>query len=214
MLSKLLLAGSAFPRFQRRALRLAFDFEGGAFFSQTAREIMSRRFGVEIGAYSYGECFEPNSFPSRVTVGRYVSIGPGVLVFRRDHPLDRLSMHPFFYNSSLGFVAQDNIVSRPLSIGDDAWIGARAIITSGCATIGLGSVVAAGAVVTRDVPDFSVVGGVPARLIKMRFSDETCKKIRASRWWTLPIERCVRNLPQMTTPLDGLQPDIPSRRED
>jgi virginiamycin A acetyltransferase len=200
-----LLALSAISRFRRRALRLAYALEGGPIYSRTAREIMRRRFGVEIGAYSYGECFEPDAFPAGVVVGRYVSIGPGVLVFRRNHPIERLSTHPFFYNFKLGLVPRDTISSRPLAIGDDSWIGARAIITPGCSRIGLGSVVAAGAVVTRDVPDFAVVGGVPARLMKMRFPSETCERIRLSRWWTLPIDRCRVHLDQMTIPLDHSQ---------
>ena len=170
---------------------------------------MLRHFGLEIGAYSYGECFVPNAFPPGVVLGRYISIGPGVMVFRRNHPMERLSMHPFFYNSKLGVVETDNIPSRPLAIGHDAWIGARVIIAPGCSAIGMGSVIAAGAVVTRDVPDFSVVAGVPARVVRMRFPAEVCERIRASLWWTLSLEQCRRHLDKMTAPLDESHEGIP-----
>ncbi len=163
---------------------------------------MQRYWGIQIGAYSYGGCFEPFTFQTGVTIGRYVSIGPDVRVFRRDHPTNCLSTHPFFYNASLGYIRQDAIPLQSLEIGHDSWIGARVVITPGCKKIGLGGVVGAGAVLTRDVPDFAIVGGVPARLIKMRFNDDVCDKIRVSQWWLLPIRQCLPFLKEMMLPLD------------
>ncbi|MGH7996966.1 MAG: CatB-related O-acetyltransferase [Opitutaceae bacterium] len=183
------------------AIRLAFKFEGGEFYSATAREILRRFCGVEIGAYSYGGCFQLGAFPPGVKIGRYVSIGPEVLVYRRNHPLDWLSTHPFFYNPKLGVVKSEHVPLRSLVIADDVWIGARAIITPGCTQIGLGSAVAAGAVVTRDVPEFALVGGVPARIIRARFSKDLCDRIKASEWWKLPVSRCASCLEYMTRPL-------------
>lgn len=202
-LSLSILALCRIPRLRGRLLRVASRLEGGQFFSFTAREIMRRYFGVAIGAYSYGGCFEAGAFQPNIVLGRYVSVGPEVLVYRRDHPTDRLSTHPFFYNSKLGFVAEETIPFRSLEIGHDVWIGARTFIAPGCARIGLGSIVAAGAVVTRDVPDFSIVGGVPARLIRMRFAEQLCARIRASQWWLLPIDKCIKHLQAMQIPLSA-----------
>jgi serine acetyltransferase len=92
-------------------------------------------------------------------------------------------MHPFFYRSKFGYVSKDNIPEGHLLIEHDAWIGERAIITSKCSRIGIGSVVGAGAVVTRDVPDFAIVAGNPARLIRYRFERAEIERRLASRWW-------------------------------
>ena len=91
----------------------------------------------------------------------------------------------------------------PLEVCHDAWIGSQTVITPGCRRIGLGSIVGAGAVLVRDVPDFAVVGGVPACVIKMRFSDETCERIRNSEWWKLSLNQCLGFLKEMMLPLDG-----------
>lgn len=156
--------------------------------SATARDILSVRYGVSVGAYSYGPCMVPGAFPPGVTVGRYTSIGPGVVVFRRNHPTGRLSMHPFFYNASLGVVSADNIPSVELTIGNDVWIGANAIITPGCRQIGDGSVIGAGAVVTKDVAPFTVVGGNPARTIRSRFAAEIVARLERDKWWQRSID--------------------------
>jgi Bacterial transferase hexapeptide (six repeats) len=77
--------------------------------------------------------------------------------------------------------AKDNL---DVVIGNDVWIGTRVIIMAGV-TIGMGAVVGAGAVVTKDIPPYAVAGGVPAKVIKMRFEDSTVGELLASRWWEL-----------------------------
>ena len=78
-------------------------------------------------------------------------------------------------------------------VGNDVWIGYEAVILAGV-TIGDGAVVAARAVVTRDVPPYTIVGGVPARPIRRRFGKETISRLLALRWWDWPPERIARNL--------------------
>ena len=200
-LAPLLLRAYRSPRFQRLCVAALLRLEGGEFYSGTLRRILERHHGVRVGAYSYGPCMVPRAFPAGVSVGRYVSVGPGVQVFLRDHPLDRLSTHPFFYNHQLGMVAEDTIPSGVLEIGHDAWIGASAIITRGCSRVGIGAVVGAGSVVTRDVQDFAIVAGNPARLKRFRFSEESREAIKASRWWDRSVEDCVRCMAEMVKPL-------------
>jgi acetyltransferase-like isoleucine patch superfamily enzyme len=159
--------------------------------------ILKKYHGIQVGAYSYGECLNPGSFPNGVTVGRYVSIGGGVRIFLRNHPMDRLSMHPFFYNKYLGFVKEDTIGTGNMEIGHDAWIGERAVITSGCTHVGIGAVIGASSVVTKDVPDFAIVAGNPARIIRYRFPEEIRKLVLESRWWELSIDEIAMHMNHM-----------------
>jgi acetyltransferase-like isoleucine patch superfamily enzyme len=188
------------------ALKLALRLEGGQFYSLTARRIIERHFLISIGSYSYGSCFDAENFALGaklgVKIGSYVSIGPGVRVFSRNHPVDRLSTHPFFYNEALGFVAQDTIEATALEIGHDAWVGAGVMVLRGCSRIGIGAVVGAGSIVTKDIPDFAIAVGNPARVIRARFPPELSEAILASRWWDRPVADCVRHLHEMSVSLN------------
>lgn len=193
---------------------MALRLEGGMFWSATARRIMARHWGVRIGAYSYGSCFDAGSIPAGVEIGRYVSMAWGVRVFVRNHPMDRLSLHPFFYNGDLGFVGRDNIPSGKLEVGHDAWIGERAIITPGCSRIGIGAVVGAGAVVTKDIPDFAIAAGNPARVIRLRFTTEVRDRVIASQWWRRSVYECGAFIEAMTGPLTSMHPLLAQRQAD
>jgi acetyltransferase-like isoleucine patch superfamily enzyme len=159
--------------------------------SSTLRRIMRRSHGVHVGAHSYG-CFDPTRFPCGTRIGRYVSVGPDVAIYRRNHPLARLSLHPCFYNSQHGAAPGADVPTATLEIGADTWLGARAMILPGCRRIGRGAVVAAGAVVTRDVPAYAVVAGNPARVIRYRFEPEAIEAAERSRWWLEAPEAVAR----------------------
>jgi acetyltransferase-like isoleucine patch superfamily enzyme len=192
------------PYVRKLALSAAKRLEGGIFYSSTLRDILNIFHGVKVGAYSYGDCLIPGAFPAGVTVGRYVSIASGIRIFLRNHPIDRLSLHPFFYNSDLGWVQTDTITTGTLEIGDDAWIGDRATITPGCSRIGIGAIVGAGAVVTKDVPDFAIVAGNPARLLRYRFDDRTMAIILESRWWEKDVQDLSSYIGDMIRPLGNV----------
>jgi virginiamycin A acetyltransferase len=200
-LSKAVQSAYRWEWFQRACVVFCMRQEGGEFYSATLRDILADYHGVQVGAYSYGEALIPGSFPRGVTVGRYVSIAAGVQVLLRNHPLNCLSTHPFFFNRQLGYVKEDTVSFHALEIGHDAWVGSRAIITPGCTRIGIGAVVGAGSVVTKDVPDFAVVGGNPARTIKFRFDDATIANVLVSRWWDKPVWDLVRSISQMNKPV-------------
>jgi acetyltransferase-like isoleucine patch superfamily enzyme len=191
--------------YRKVILKVATQLEGGRFFSYTLRKILSNRFGVNVGAYSYGPCLVPGAFPSGVSVGRYVSIANGVKILLRNHPISNLSLHPFFYNSGLGYLKKDTIQFGTLEIGHDAWIGENALVTPGCSRIGNGAIVGAGAVVTKDVPDFAIVAGNPAKLIRYRFTPEVITAIHASHWWERTVEEIIPHISSMTVPLSDLQ---------
>jgi len=180
--------------------RLCARLEGSLMLSATWREILQEQHGVDVGAYSYGDVLSAGVLPRGTQVGRYCSVGTELIVRRRDHPLDRPIMHPYFYNSALGLLRSDTIpldAENPLTIGHDVWIGDRVTILSGCTRIGTGAVLAAGAVVSKDVPDYAIVGGVPAKLIKMRFSPERIAEIDASQWWSQEITTLIDTHPLM-----------------
>jgi acetyltransferase-like isoleucine patch superfamily enzyme len=203
-----LLAMAGRRRLQRRALDLASRFEGGAFRSATMRDVLATRHGVVIGAYSYGACFEPGAFPGGARIGRYVSMASGVKR-RLDHPLDRLVLHPYFYNEHLGYVAARTIQHQPITIGHDAWIGENVIFTEGCRRVGVGAAIGAGSVVTRDVDDFMVVAGVPARPLRRRFDEELAARIRASAWWERPVEELAAFTQDLGLPVTAWPADHP-----
>jgi virginiamycin A acetyltransferase len=190
-------------RMRRVCLIYLNKCEGGPFFSLTLRKLLKYYHGVSVGNYSYGPCMQPDAWPAGVIVGRFVSIGDGAKVFLRNHPAERLSMHPFFYNHQFGYVEQDTITTGSLEIGHDAWIGSSSIILPRCRRIGIGAVVGAGAVVTKNVPDFAVVGGNPARIIRFRFNDDVQKQILASRWWENSITDLKPYIASILVPLSN-----------
>ncbi|MCY2954777.1 MAG: CatB-related O-acetyltransferase [Planctomycetota bacterium] len=186
---------------RQRCLKLALRLEDGQFHSATIRRILARYYRVRVGAYSYGDCLVPGAFPENVSVGRYVSVAMGVRIIRRNHPTDCLSTHPFFFNSRLGYLKADNLPVRHLEIGHDVWIGTGAVVTPGCSRIGIGAIIGAGAIVTRDVADFAIVVGNPAKALRYRFPEAVRGLILKSRWWELPAGEVAAFMAQMTRPL-------------
>ena len=156
-------------------------------FSRTLRDILRRHRGVEVGDFSYGSLLIPGHADSLTRIGRYVSVGPNVRRIGAAHPMDAPSLHPFWYNPALGMVTADaDVVRSACRIDHDCWIGANTTILPGCARIGIGAVVGAGSVVTHDVPDFAVVAGNPARVIRMRMSPTAVEQVLAARPWDHP----------------------------
>ncbi|MCM1233274.1 MAG: CatB-related O-acetyltransferase [Ruminococcus flavefaciens] len=134
-----------------------------------------------------------------VKVGKYSCIGPEVKVILGQHPVTGIvSVHPAFYSTKnvigYSYVKQDKFIETRIAaqeysviIGNDVWIGMGAHIMEGV-TVADGSIIAAGAVVIRNTEPFEVVGGVPARHIKYRFSKEERDKLLEVQWWDKDLE--------------------------
>lgn len=128
---------------------------------------------VLVGKYTYGE-IEALIFDkkSKLIIGSFCSIGPHVsFVVSAEHNMKALSTYPFRTKLLSDNIDADGMGKGNIVVGDDVWIGCGAIFLSGV-TIGQGAVIGAGTVVTKDVPPYAIVGGVPASVIKYRFNDE------------------------------------------
>ncbi len=166
------------------------------FFSLRLREEYRRRYQVDVGLYSYG-CFDALRIRGPAQIGRYCSFADTARIVDANHPVERFSMHPFFYDAKFGIVPTRSIVSRLLVVEDDVWFGHHAIVLPSCERIGRGAVIAAGAVVTHDVAPYTIVAGVPAKVVRRRFSEQVIERIERLRWWEHSPKEAIRLLNRM-----------------
>jgi len=150
---------------------------------------------VILGDFTY---IANNTQISRTEIGKFCSIGPDCKIGLGKHPSkDFVSTHPIFFSTlkqaQITFAAKDYFDEfENIVIGHDVWIGANAIVIDGV-KIGSGAIVAAGSVVTKDVPPYAIVGGVPAKIIRYRFEHETIKKLLELKWWDMDVESLKNN---------------------
>jgi acetyltransferase-like isoleucine patch superfamily enzyme len=153
---------------------------------------------VELG---YASGISRNSEVVDAKIGRFTALAPGVKIARGQHPTSKMvSIHPSFYSlkKQYGFTFisdqkfdefryADHEKKYSVTIGNDVWIASNVTLLEGI-NIGDGAIVASGAVVTKNVPPYAIVGGVPANVIKYRFDEKTISYLMKLEWWNKDIE--------------------------
>jgi len=182
---------------------IVLKLEGGGYYSRTIRRIFSVYHKIDIGMYTKEPCEYLMQLPAGTKIGRYCAIYPTVHAFNGNHPSNRRSTHAFFYNPGLGYAkAEHDIMRHSLTIGNDTCIYHNVTILPSVSRIGDGVIIAAGAIVTKNVPDFAVVLGQPAKILRYRFSEKTRLQIKASKWWDKDINELVKDFEEFTCPIE------------
>ena len=155
-----------------------------------------------MGDYSY---LSGNSRLIYANVGKFCSIGGNCAIGMGTHSLNYISTSSIFTAKKNGTGiawTRNNSFSEfnTVTIGNDVWIGQRVMIMGGV-NIGNGAVIGAGAVVTKDVPPYAIVGGVPAKIIRYRFPADVIDKIEKSEWWKLDDNTLKKNIVLFQNPL-------------
>lgn len=158
---------------------------------------VSSKASISYNVKFYNSSIEDYSYISNncnifhTTIGKYTSIGLGCNIGGGEHPLDWVSSSPAFQDNKtfhIGFFEHHFEPYKLTRIGNDVFIAPQTIIKSGV-TIGDGAVIGAGAVITKDVGPYEIWAGNPARMIRLRFSEENVAKMTGIKWWEWPFEK-------------------------
>ena len=145
---------------------------------------------VRVDDYSY---ISRNSYVKNTNIGKFCSIGPNFCCGLGIHPTNGISTSPMFYSTlkqnGLSLTEVDKVVeSKLIIIENDVFIGANVTILDGV-KISNGAIIGAGAVVTKDIPPYAIVVGVPARIVKYRFENDQIEQLQKIEWWNFENDK-------------------------
>ncbi|EFK96822.1 transferase hexapeptide repeat containing protein [sediment metagenome] len=160
-------------------------------------------FGVRLANCRIGDYTRIRHFTTAyyTTIGKFSSIGKNSRLGIGQHPTNMISTNLVFYknnpisNKWVKPIAYEEY--KPIHIGNDVWVGEASMIMGGV-NVGDGAIIAARSVVTKDVPPYAIVAGVPAKIVKYRFDEETIKYLMDLKWWNLPDENIEKKLEAFT----------------
>lgn len=191
-ISKLIIATILELKYKDKKLKIGY----GAYAKKTTFGNYNRLYdgvslnNVSLGDFSY---VAKGTKIANATIGKFCSIGPDCKVALSKHPTkDFVSTHPAFFS----IVKRVNVTFadknyfnefEKISIGNDVWIGANSIVLDGV-NIGDGAIIAAGSIVSKDIPPYAIAGGVPAKIIKYRFDNDEIEKLLNIKWWNMDIK--------------------------
>ena len=143
-----------------------------------------------------------NTTVNNASIGKFCSISWNTTIGATSHPDNHISTHAFPYVSQFGFVKDTKKIKVQTTLGHDVWIGANAVIMPGL-TIGNGVIIGAGSIVTKNIPDYAIVVGSPAKVIRYRFDEKTRETLLNSEWWNWPIEKIKSQIALFQAPFDS-----------
>lgn len=173
-----------------------FVYKKKSFISKKSRVYPFSRFtNSSLDDYSYIGLF---ANVNNTKIGKYCSISTNFKSGLGNHPIKSISTSPVFYSkkyalkNSIFFENQNIQEYQDIKIGNDVWIGSDVLLLDGI-TIGNGAIVGAKSLVTKDVPDFAIVGGVPAKVISYRFPLEIQEELLKIKWWDWDNDKIIKN---------------------
>jgi len=196
-----------FIKFIIKKVYLKYKFGTKLDFTTNIRSDIKLEEKVNIGKYCSINCKKIGRYTfigdytkidaSTTNIGMFCSISSGVYIGATSHPSNYISTHTFCYNKFHGFVNKikydEFTIDGKTNIGNDVLISANSIILAGV-TIGDGAIIGAGSVVTKDVESYTIVAGVPAKMIRYRFDKDTIEKLLNLKWWSYELEYLKNNI--------------------
>lgn len=158
--------------------------------SEIGHRNLIRNSTIGVGSYT-----GTNTIIKSTNIGKYCSISWNVSIGGMNHPYDHISMYTdYWFKRTFGLSVKSNYQkSNETIIGNDVWIGAGACILEGI-RVGNGCVIGAGAVVTKDVEPYSIIAGVPGKVVRKRFDDEIIFLLQSIKWWDWSENEIIKNI--------------------
>jgi acetyltransferase-like isoleucine patch superfamily enzyme len=171
-------------KIRRSIFRIIRRLEGGYYYEETSRSILKQYFNIDVG-YSTAGFIDVEKIARGTVFGNYCGISENTYIYNANHPPRYFTTNALMFNPRFGCVNEDVLPRTKLIVGHDVWFGLSSIILPSVNNIGNGAIIAAAAVVTKNIEPYAIVGGNPARVIGYRFNQSVIRELEESKWWLL-----------------------------